>query len=186
MASAPSSSLCIFPANAFEFLVTVASPTDSTGTTASSGTSTPWMSPSSSVSSAMPSASSSLVLPPRYALDPSPDGFREIWRSLTNSTSSCGSPSPSVLSSTPCWVVSVPSFITTTSVHFSLSAHSIEGIDPIILDNMASNPYFYYITAIGICLSCIASYPIAVYPAALAVEAWIKDPSISLKSTFMA
>ena len=51
-----------------------------------------------------------------------------------------------------------------------------KGIDPIILDNMASNPYFYYITAIGICLSCIASYPIAVYPAALAVEAWIKDP----------
>ncbi|KAK8803324.1 hypothetical protein WA158_001018 [Blastocystis sp. Blastoise] len=49
------------------------------------------------------------------------------------------------------------------------------GIDAIVLDNMTDSPIFYYITAIGLCMSCLASYPIAVYPAALAVESWITD-----------
>lgn len=49
------------------------------------------------------------------------------------------------------------------------------GIQDIILANIPANSLWYQISAIGLSLVCFLSYPIAVYPALIACEAWIQE-----------
>ena len=49
------------------------------------------------------------------------------------------------------------------------------GIQDVILANIPRKSVWYIGSAIGLSLVCFLSYPIAVYPARIACEAWIKE-----------
>ena len=49
------------------------------------------------------------------------------------------------------------------------------GIQDIILANIPASSLWYQISAVGLSLVCFLSYPIAVYPARIACEAWIQE-----------
>lgn len=56
-----------------------------------------------------------------------------------------------------------------------VSESRVGGIQDLILSNIPSISWYYIISAIGLSLVCFLSYPIAVYPALIACEAWIKE-----------
>ena len=63
----------------------------------------------------------------------------------------------------------VPSVIYIVFAFAGVIFYNEKGIRDIILANIPSDTLYYQISAIGL------SYPIAVYPALIACEAWIKE-----------
>ncbi|KAK8805883.1 hypothetical protein WA158_002539 [Blastocystis sp. Blastoise] len=59
---------------------------------------------------------------------------------------------------------------------FSVITYSSEGatIKDNILESIPSTSIYYMIASLGIALTCCVSYPIAVYPAAVAIQSWVK------------
>ncbi|KNB43017.1 hypothetical protein JH06_3237 [Blastocystis sp. subtype 4] len=69
----------------------------------------------------------------------------------------------------------VPSVIYIVFAFAGVIFYNEKGIRDIILANIPSDTLYYQISAIGLSLVCFLSYPIAVYPALIACEAWIKE-----------
>ena len=69
----------------------------------------------------------------------------------------------------------VPSVIYIVFAFAGVIFYNQKGIHDIILADIPSNTLYYQISAIGLSLVCFLSYPIAVYPALIACEAWIKE-----------
>lgn len=71
--------------------------------------------------------------------------------------------------------MTVPSIIYIVFAFTGVIFYNQKGIHDIILADIPANTLYYQISAIGLSLVCFLSYPIAVYPALLACEAWIKE-----------
>lgn len=69
----------------------------------------------------------------------------------------------------------VPSVIYILFAFGSVVFYYKSGIQDIILANIPASSLWYQISAVGLSLVCFLSYPIAVYPALIACEAWIQE-----------
>ena len=73
----------------------------------------------------------------------------------------------------------VPSLIYIIFAFLGVLFFNQVGLKDNVLSNIPSGSLYYQISAIGLALVCFLSYPIAVYPALIACEAWIKEGMVN-------